>query len=175
SLIAEQASEQRGLLAYSFAQDQKFEPIVLADLQTAQEEQAANLAEFSRVATLQQVDLYQNRVQGSLVDFARSYENQAIQVGVANQKLNVSPITANEWYGAMSTGTIAGIRSVEQDLAAATIARVSALRQSAIITASVIGVAILIVLLLVLLLTALVWRRTLRQRRTPSLRTTALG
>jgi hypothetical protein len=175
SLIAEQASEQRGLVAYSFAQDQKFEPAMLASLQTAQEEQAANFAEFSRVATPQQVGLYQNRVQGSLVDFASSLENQAIQVGVASQQLQVLPTTANQWYGAMSTGTIGGIRSVEQSLVAATTARASALLQSAIITASVIGAAILIVLLLALLLGTLVGRRILGQRRAPALRTTALG
>jgi len=175
SLIDEQASEQRGLLAYSFAQDQKFDPNVLATLQTAQDGQAANFAEFTRVATPQQLAVYQNRVQGSLVDFASSYENQAIQIGAAGQRLQVLPTTANQWYGAMSTGTIAGIRGVEQNLVAATIARATALRRSAIITASVIGVAILIVLLLAALLTSLVGRRILAQRRAPSLRTTALG
>ncbi|HYK68624.1 MAG TPA: nitrate- and nitrite sensing domain-containing protein, partial [Streptosporangiaceae bacterium] len=165
SLIAEQASEQRGLLAYSFAQDQKFEPIVLADLQTAQEEQAANLAEFNRVATPQQVNLYQNKVQGGLVDFASSQELQAIQIGLANQKLNVSPITANEWYGDMSTGTITGIRGVVQNLVSSTIARATALRQSAILTASFIGGAVLIVLLLALLLTTVVGRSMVRPLR----------
>ena len=175
SLIDEQASEQRGLLAYSFAQDQKFDPNVLATLRTAQDEQAANFAEFTRVATAQQLALYQNRVQGSLVDFASSGENQAIQIGVAGQRLQVLPTTANQWYGAMSTGTIGGIRGVEQNLVAATIARASALRQSAIVTASVIGVVILIVLLLAVLLISLVGRRIFGQRRGPSLRTTALG
>jgi signal transduction histidine kinase len=165
SLIDEQASEQRGLLAYSFAQDQKFDPNVLADLQTAQEEQTANFAEFSRVATPQQVNLYQNKVQGSLVDFASSYELQAVQIGVANQKLNVLPTTANQWYGAMSTGTIAGIRGVEQNLVAGTIARATALRRSAILTASFIGAAVLIVLLLALLLTTVVGRSMVRPLR----------
>jgi signal transduction histidine kinase len=165
SLIDEQASEQRGLLAYSFAQDQKFEPNVLAGLQTAQEEQAANFAEFNRVATPEQVALYQNKVQGSLVDFASQYEGQAIQTGVAGQKLNVLPTTANQWYGAMSTGTIAGIRGVEQNLVGATIARAKALRRSAILTASFIGAAVLIVLLLALLLTTIVGRSMVRPLR----------
>jgi signal transduction histidine kinase len=165
SLIDEQASEQRGLLAYSFAQDQKFDPNVLATLQTAQDEQAANFAEFTRVATPQQVALYQNKVQGSLVDFASSYESQAIQTGVLGNKLEVLPTTANQWYGAMSTGTIAGIRGVEQNLVAATIARATALRKSAILTASVIGAAVLIVLLLALLLTTIVGRSMVRPLR----------
>ena len=165
SLIDEQASEQRGLLAYSFAQDQKFDPNVLADVQTAQEEQAANFAEYNRVATAQQVALYQSSVQGSLVDFASSYELQAIQIGVAGQKLQVLPTTANQWYGAMSTGTITDIRSVEQSLVAATIARATALRRSAILTASVIGAAVLVVLLLALLLTTVVGRSMVRPLR----------
>src|SRR5215469_9882381 len=165
SLIDEQASEQRGLLAYSFAQDQKFDPNVLATLRTAQDEQAANFAEFTRVATPQQLAVYQNRVQGSLVDFASSYENQAIQIGAAGQRLQVLPTTANQWYGAMSTGTIAGIRGVEQNLVAATIARATALRRSAILTASFIGAAVLIVLLLALLLTTIVGRSMVRPLR----------
>jgi signal transduction histidine kinase len=165
SLIDEQASEQRGLLAYSFAQDQFFEPKVLAGLQTAQEEQAANFAEFNRVATPEQVALYQNRVQGSLVDFASSYELQAIQTGVLGHQLNVLPTTANQWYGAMSTGTIAGIRGVEQNLVGATIARATALRRSAILTASIIGAAVLIVLLVALLLTTVVGRSMVRPLR----------
>jgi signal transduction histidine kinase len=165
SLIDEQASEQRGLLAFSFAQDTKFDPQVLAGVQTAQAEQAANLAEFDRVATPQQLALYQNKVQGSLVDFASNYEGQAVQTGVENQKLNVLPTTANEWYGAMSTGTIAGIRSVEQNLVGATIARATALRQHTIVTASVVGGAVLIVLLLALLLTTIVGRSMVRPLR----------
>ena len=165
SLIDEQASEQRGLLAYSFAQDQKFDPKVFFDLQTAQEDQAANLAEFKRVATPQQVALYQNEVQGGLVDFASSHELEAIQTGLAGEKLNVLPTTANEWYGDMSTGTIAGIRSVEKNLVASTIARATALRRSAILTASFIGAAVLVVLLVALLLTTVVGRSMVRPLR----------
>ena len=175
SLIGEEASEQRGLLAYAFAQDGKFEAAVLSGVQTAQEQQNANVAEFNRVATPQQVARYQNRVQGTLVDFASSYEEQAIQVGLAGQGLNVLPTTANQWYGAMTTGTIGGIRAAEQDLVTATIARASALRRSAIVAASVIGAALVLALVLALLLATLVGRHILGERRTPSLRTTALG
>jgi hypothetical protein len=175
SLIGEEASEQRGFLAYAFAQNGQFDPAVLAGVQTAQEQQKANIAEFDQVATPPQVALYQNKVQGSLVDFASNYEQQAIQVGLAGQKLNVLPTSANEWYGSMTTGTLGDIRAVEQDLVTATIARASALHRNAIIAASVIGAAIVIVLVLALLLTTLVGRRVLGQRRTPSLRTTALG
>jgi signal transduction histidine kinase len=165
SLVDEEASEQRGLLAYAFAVDGTFAPTVLADVQTALAEQNANIAELDRVATAQQVALYDNRVQGSLVDFASSYELQAITFGEDGVPLSTTATTANEWYGAMSTGTIGGIRAVEQDLVAATIARASALHRSAILSASLIGGAVLVVLLLALLLTAVVGRTMVRPLR----------
>jgi signal transduction histidine kinase len=165
SLVDEEASEQRGLLAYAFAVNGTFQPAVLAGVQTAQAEQAANVAEFERVATAQQVALYQNRVQGSLVDFASNYEQQAITFGETGQSLDTTATTANEWYGAMSTGTIGGIRVVEQDLVAQTISRATALHRDAILKASLIGGAVLIVLLLALLLTAIVGRTMVRPLR----------
>ena len=165
SLVDEEASEQRGLLAYAFAVDGTFQPAVLAQVQTAQAEQEANVAEFDRVATPQQVALYSNRVQGSLVDFASNYEQQAITFGETFVPLSTTATTANEWYGAMSTGTIGGIRAVEQDLVAATIARATALHRDAILRASLIGGAVLIVLLLALLLTAIVGRTMVRPLR----------
>ncbi len=165
SLIAEEASEQRGLLAYAFAQEGPFNPQVLSDVTTALEEQNANIAEYNRVATPQQVALYNSSVAGSLVDFASSYELQAIQYGEDGKALNLAPTTANEWVGAMSTGTIGRIDAVQQQLVATTIARASALRRQSIETASVVGAAVLIVLLLSLLLTTVVGRSMVRPLR----------
>jgi len=165
SLIAEEASEQRGLLAYAFAQEGPFNPQVLSDVTTALEEQNANIAEYNRVATPQQVALYTSSVAGSLVDFASSYELQAIQFGEDGKALNLAPTTANEWVGAMSTGTIGRIDSVQQQLVTTTIARASALRSQAIETASVVGAAVLLVLLLSLLLTTVVGRSMVRPLR----------
>jgi signal transduction histidine kinase len=165
SLIAEEASEQRGLLAYAFAQEGPFNPQVLSDVTTALEEQNANIAEYNRVATPQQVALYNSSVAGSLVDFASSYELQAIQYGEDGKALNLAPTTANEWVGAMSTGTIGRIDTVQQQLVATTIARASVLRRQSIETASVVGAAVLIVLLLSLLLTTVVGRSMVRPLR----------
>ncbi len=165
SLVAEEASQQRGLLAYAFAQDGVFDPHVLTAVNNALEEQNANVAEYNRVATPLQVGLYSSSVSGSLVDFASNYEAQAIQIGEDGRPLNVSSTTYNEWYGAMSTGTIGGIDAVQQKLVATTIARASALRRQAIITASVVGAAVLIVLLLALLLTTVVGRSMVRPLR----------
>ena len=130
SLIAEEASEQRGLLAYAFAQDGTFDPQVLTALTTALEEQNANVAEYDRVATPQQVALYNSTVAGSLVDFASNYELQAIQYGQDGKPLNLAPTTANEWFGAMTTGTDGRHRrGRSRTWWPTTIARASALRR----------------------------------------------
>ncbi|HUC27921.1 MAG TPA: nitrate- and nitrite sensing domain-containing protein [Streptosporangiaceae bacterium] len=172
SLIAEEASEQRGLLEYTLQQDSNasgdynFNPLVLSAVETAQEEQSANLAEYDRVATPQQVSLYNNTVSGSLVSSALQDEQTAIEFGVLNQTLNPNDVTtAGEFNGASTTGTIDAIRTVERSLVTATVNRATALRQSAIITASAIGAAVLIVLLLALILTTLVGRSMVRPLR----------
>ena len=172
SLIAEEASEQRGLLDYTLAQDSgfpkddTFNPVVLSAVETAQEEQNANLAEYDRVATPQQVSLYNNTVSGFLVGQASQYEQEAIEFGVLGEKLNPNDITTpGQWNGDSTTGTIDAIRTVEQSLVTATVNRATALRQNAIITASAIGAAVLIVLLLALILTTVVGRSMVRPLR----------
>jgi len=167
SLIAEEASEQRGLLAYTFGVDQKFEPAVLTALENAQEAQQANVAEYDRVATPQQVSLYNNAVSSnSEVNAASAYELQAIQFGLAKESLSPFDITgADNWYGTQTSGTMDVLRGVEQSLVAATVNRAAALHQNAIVTASVIGAAVLIVLLLALVLTTVVGRSMVRPLR----------
>ena len=165
SLIGEEASEQRGLVAYAFAQDAKWDPAALAAVQQALEAQNANVAEYDRVATPEQYALYHNTVQGSQVGRAGSEELQAIQFGADGRPLSQTSTPYNDWYGAMSTGTIANIRVVEQDLVAATISRATALQRSAITTAAVTGAAVLIVLLLALVLTTVVGRSMVRPLR----------
>ena len=172
SLISEEASEQRGLLAYTLVQDDNFNsashfnPVVLSDLQTAQEAQNADLAEYSEAATPQQVALYNNTVSGSLVSQADQYEQTAIEFGNLHEKLNPDDITtSNQFWGPDTSGTIDSIRTVQQDLVTATINRATTLHQDAIITASAIGAAVLIVLLLALILTTLVGRSMVRPLR----------
>jgi signal transduction histidine kinase len=165
SLIAEQASEQRGLLAYAFAQDGKFDPTVLQAVVTASDEQAANLAEFDRVATTAQVANYNNAVSGALVDFASQYEQQAIDYGEQGVPLSLSAATSNQWFGEMGSGTIQDIHNVEQDLVTATINRATTLHNQAILTLSIVGVAVLAVLALALILTTVVGRSMVRPLR----------
>jgi len=166
SLIDEQVSEQRGLIAYAFAQDGTWDPAALTAVQQAVEGQQANVAEYNRVATAQQVALYSNTVQGSLVGNATGYELQAIQFGLEHRPLSpASTTTPDLWYGSVTTGTIESIRTVEQDLVAATISRAGALHRNAITTAAVTGAAVLLVLLLALVLTTVVGRSMIRPLR----------
>ena len=166
SLIAEEVSEQRGLLAYAFAQDGVINPQVLTALETAVEAQNANFEEFQRVATPQQLALYNSTVSGSQVNYASQYENQAIEFGQEGKALDPqSFITAPQVYGAFDTGTFGGVRAFEQDLVAATTARATLLHRNAIIRAAIIGGAVLIVLLLALLLTTVVGRSMVRPLR----------
>jgi signal transduction histidine kinase len=165
SLIAEEASQQRGLLSYAFAQEGLFDPEALSDATKALEEETANIAQYDLVATPQQVALYNGSVSGSLVDYAGNYELQAIQYGQDGKSLSKLATTANEWAGAMSTGTIDGIDTVQQNLVATTIARASVLRRQAIISAALVGAAVLLVLLLSLLLTTVVGRSMVRPLR----------
>ena len=165
SLIAEQASEQRGLLAFAFAQDGKFDPQVLAAVTTAQDEQLANVAEFDRIATPQQVSLYNSTVSGGLVDYASEYEQQAITYGDEGVSLSLSATTAGQWFGDMQVGTIDYMHVVEGKLVAATIARSTALHRNAILTLTIIGLAVLAVLALALILTTVVGRSMVRPLR----------
>jgi len=165
SLIEEETSEQRGLLAYSYAQESQITPAILTAVQAAQEEQNANQAEFDRVATPQQISLYTNELSNSLVDFASLNEQQAIQFGLEKKPLYLSVYTANGWFGTMTTGTIDSIRAVEQSLVTSTINRATTLHRDAIITASAIGAAVLLVLLLALILTTVVGRSMVRPLR----------
>ena len=63
---------------------------MLAAVTTAQDEQLANVAEFDRIATPQQVSLYNSTVSGGLVDYASEYEQQAITYGDEGMSLSLS-------------------------------------------------------------------------------------
>ena len=158
SLIAEEASQDRGLLAYAFAQDGIVNPQVLSAVTAARAEEDANIAEYDRVATPAQVSLFNSSVSGNLADFANNYELQAIQYGQKGRPLSLDSTTSNEWYGAMTTGTIGGIDAVQQKLVATTISRALTLRRQAILTAIGVGAAVLIVLLVAPLLIKVVGR-----------------
>ncbi len=166
SQIEELASEQRGYLDYAFSPAvESISPTVLQDVQTALNEETADLTQYKLAATPQQWSLYNNTVSGGLVDDANKYELQAIAFGQKGPSLSALGTTVGEWDGAMTTGTINFMRAVEQDLVAQTVGRAAALRRQAIIDASVVGGAVLIVLLLALLLTTVVGRSMVRPLR----------
>jgi signal transduction histidine kinase len=161
--VAEETSEQQALLVYAYTVG-GFPPGVQSALTVAQAEENANIGQYEIAATPQQVTMYQNTVSGSLVDFAASYEAEAIAFGSAGD-LTASPTTAQQASGAFDQGPIAHMQIVEQRLVATTISRASALRKNAILTAGGIGAAVLIVLLLALLLTTVIGRSMVRPLR----------
>ena len=164
STIEQLASVQRGYLDYAFATG-SISPVVLQDVQTAMAEETADLGEFQLTATPQQWTLYNNTVSGGLVDDANKYELQALAYGQKGASLGALPTTVGEWNGAMTTGTIDAMRTVQQDLVSQTVARAAALRKQAIVDASIVGGGVLIVLLLAMLLTTLVGRSMVRPLR----------
>jgi signal transduction histidine kinase len=175
SQIIEETSIQRGLLDQAFTQG-SFGPGVLSDTETAQGDEQDDINQFDQEATQQQQLLFTDVAEGGpgviLVDDASEYEATALASGEAGSSLNTLSITPDEWSGAMTAGTLAGMDKVQQDLVSDTIARASALRKDAIITASGVGAAVLLVLLLALLLTTVVGRsmvRPLRRLRTGAL------
>jgi signal transduction histidine kinase len=161
--VAEETSEQQALLVYAYTVG-GFPPGVQSALTVAQAEENANIGQYDVAATPQQVTMYQNTVSGSLVDFAASYEAEAIAFGSAGD-LTASPTTAQQASGAFDQGPIAHMQVVEQRLVATTISRASALRKNAILTAAGVGAAVLIVLLLALLLTTVIGRSMVRPLR----------
>ncbi len=164
SQIRAEVAEQSALLTYTY-QVEGFTPGVLSAIQAAQAEQSANLAEFNVEASPQQVDLYNNTVVGSLVDFARQYEQTAINQGTAGLALKPVPFDATEVYSVFLAGPDADLAVLQQDLVTQTIDRATALRQDAIVTAAAVGAAVLIVLLVALLLTTVIGRSMVRPLR----------
>jgi signal transduction histidine kinase len=166
SQITEETSQQRALLADAYGGSSiAFGPGVLSALTSAQANETEDVAQFSQVATPQQVAMYNRTVSSPLIDLALHYEAQAIDFAQTGQKLSDSPNDAAEITGAFGNGPIASMRVVEQRLVADTIARASSLRSKAILTAVSVGVAVLIVLLLALLLTTVVGRSMVRPLR----------
>ncbi len=166
SQITEETSQQRALLADAYGGSSiAFGPGVLSALTSAQANETEDVAQFSQVATPQQVAMYNRTVSSPLIDLALHYEAQAIDFAQTGQKLSDSPNDAAEITGAFGNGPIASMRVVEQRLVADTIARASSLRSKAILTAVGVGVAVLIVLLLALLLTTVVGRSMVRPLR----------
>ena len=168
SLMKEEASEQRAILAAALIQHSlpPSERIALANAQSLQQ---SNLEAFNLSATTAQRQLWNSSVSRSFVYLASSEEAQAVSLQEASpgnrQALSGDQTTPDDWYGAMKNEIDYQLGGVERNLAASVIARAGALRQAAATSAIATGAAVLLFLALALLFTALVARSMVRPLR----------
>jgi signal transduction histidine kinase len=179
SRTVDQASQQRGIL-YAALIQQQFDPGAATALTSAQSQQAAEFAEFSSDASIDQQQAYSDTVAGPAVDDAQAMELQAIASGANGGALDVtvpSGQTASAtWYTDMST-YVKDIRDVQQQLVGSVITQSQALHVAATRTAIQTGIEVLAVLIIVLIITIVVARsmvRPLRKLRTGALEVAGL-
>ena len=169
SLLKEQASEQRAILAGALIRGAMLSSELQA-LNNASGLQSSDLQSFMLAATPAQRQLWDGSVSRSFTYLASSEESQAVFLsqnagGVANPLAKNDPTTADDWYGAMTSEIRYQMGDVEQSLAASVISRTAALRNSAVTTTIGVGAAVVLFLALALLFTALVARSMVRPLR----------
>ena len=179
SRTVDQVAQQRGILYAALIQGQ-FDPGAASALTSAQSQQAAEFAEFSSDASIDEQQRYSDTVAGPAVDDAQAMELQAIASGGNGGKLVVTVPPGQSpsatWYSDMST-YVKDIRDVQQQLVGATIAQSQALHSAATRTAIQTGIEVLAVLIVVLIITIVVARsmvRPLRKLRTGALEVAGL-
>jgi hypothetical protein len=183
SRAEDQASQQRGIL-YAALVTGQFEPGAATALISAQAQQAAEFAEFQSAATINEQQVYSDRVAGPAVDNAQAMELQAIASGGNGGNLVVTPPpgstpgvpVASIWNSDM-TQTLNDMRSVEQGLVNQADAQARSLHSSLTRTAVETGIEVLAVLIVVLMITIVVARsmvRPLRKLRTGALEVAGL-
>jgi signal transduction histidine kinase len=169
--VANQMSVQRGVLLVALGSSPPaLSPADLAVLLQAQQQQAADQAEFNASASQGEQANFSSVAGGSAAGPARTEESLALTNAFSNVPLtslnNVSTpkLTAPGWYGAMSA-TINGTHQVADQLAALIATRASTLRWQA--TSGLLVTSALTVLLLglVVLVTTVVARSLIRPLR----------
>ncbi len=162
--VENQMSVQRGVLLVALGSSPPaLTPANLAALLQAQQQQAADQAEFSASASQSEQANFSSAAAGSAAGPARAEESLALTNAFSNVPLTSlnsvsSPkLTAPGWYSAMSV-TINGTHQVEDQLAGVIATRASALRSQA--TSGLLVTSALTVLLLglVVLVTTVVAR-----------------
>jgi signal transduction histidine kinase len=156
--VENQMSVQRGVLLVALGSTPPaLSPANLAALLQAQQQQAADQAEFYASASQAEQENFSSMAGGSAAGAARTEEALALTNAFSNVPLtslnNVSSpqLTAPGWYGAMSA-TINGTHQVEDQLADVIATRAGALRSQA--TSGLLVTSVLTVLLLGLVVLA---------------------
>jgi len=169
--VENQISVQRGVLFVALSSSPPaLSPAALTTLLQAQQQQAADQAEFTASASQAELANFTSLAEGDASGPARTEEALALTNAVSDLPLtslnNVSnpKLTAPGWYGAMSA-TINGTRQVAGQLVAGIAARASTLRSQA--TSGLLVTSLLTVLLLglVVLVSTVVARSLIRPLR----------
>ena len=162
--VANQMSVQRGVLLVALGSSPPaLSPANLAALLQAQQQQAADQAEFNASASQAELANFSSVTGGSAAGPARTEEALALTNAFSNVPLTSlnsvsSPkLTAPGWYGAMSA-TINGANQVEDQLVSVLVTQASALRSQATSGLLVTSVLTVVLLALVVLVTTVVAR-----------------
>lgn len=162
--VANQMSVQRGVLLVALGSSPPaLSPSNLAALLQAQQQQAADQAEFDASASQAELASFSSVTGGSAAGPARTEEALALTNAFSNVPLtslnSVSnpKLTAPGWYGAMSA-TINGTNQAEDQLVGVLVTQASALRSQATSGLLVTSVLTVVLLALVVLVTTVVAR-----------------
>jgi signal transduction histidine kinase len=164
SATKEEVSQEQAILTSALTPDlvgaAQLGPGQLTAINAAQAEQAADLAQFSLIATPAQRQLYNSALSSAQADHAQAQVQQAITLALDGGSSTENPAFTNAANG--STYLVASLRRVEQTLMSSIIGQVGGLRDRAITSALLEGIGVLLILILALLFTAAVGRSMTR-------------
>jgi len=170
--MEDDASLQRAYLYQALASTPKgLTPSALEDLNQATEQQAADTATFTQVATVAQQQTLSNTVAGPLVDEAKSAEKLAVATANADQPLTIGQQQACGTAGEAACWTktqsaqIDQMRKVSNGLVSDITAQANTLESNSLHNALIISIATLLLLIIVLLITTFVARSMIRPLR----------
>ncbi|MEV1177554.1 nitrate- and nitrite sensing domain-containing protein [Nonomuraea sp. NPDC049784] len=167
------ASQQRGLLA-AVASVGRFQSGELDRFMAARAQQESEISVFRSVATLDELQTYDDTVTGTLVDRAEVIRLRALAQVTEGDRIDIDPEgsdDADRWFQAIS-GTVDGIWTVQRRLGESIIVQSRTLQDAARREALLAATYSLLLLLAVLIATAIMARslvRPLRRLRTEAL------
>ncbi|MET9243167.1 nitrate- and nitrite sensing domain-containing protein [Nonomuraea sp. NPDC003709] len=167
------ASQQRGLLA-AVASAGRFQSGELERFMAARAQQESEIAVFRSVATLDQLQTYDDIVTGTLVDRAEAIRLRALAQVTEGGRVDLDPgreDDAERWFEAIS-GTVDGMWTVQRRLGESINVQSRTLQDSARRDALLAATYSLLLLLAVLMVTAIMAQslvRPLRRLRTEAL------
>src|SRR5487761_1642480 len=167
SVMAEDASQQRGLLTAALIQG-KFTPGELTAMQDSVSSQQTTLQAFDNTATPAQLQLWNSNVSRTSYGTASADEQQALSLAAnsgPSSSLASDPTTPDDWYGVQSEAIRLDMGSVQQQLVGSVVCRAGTLRRNAIISAAIVGAVVFLVLALAMLFTVVVGRSMVRPLR----------